>query len=80
MQLLVRGRSVQLEESKQSPGPTGQHVLQRGEGVLGPRSAAGSEILVDALKLLANQQMVGDSLVQVLVAGLQEQSRLNIME
>ena len=38
------------------------------------------ENLVCALKLLAKQQMGGESLMQVLVAGLQEQSRFNRMD
>ena len=36
--------------------------------------------LVNALQLLANQQQGGDSLVEVPVEGLQERSRLKIME
>ena len=38
------------------------------------------EHLVCALKLLANQQTGGDSLVDTLFEGLQEQSRLKIMD
>ena len=49
---------------------TGQQGLQRGGGVSGPRSAAGR---------VANQQTGGDSLVDTLFEGLQEQSRLKIM-
>ena len=33
-----------------------------------------------ALRFLANQRLAGDSLVQVLVEGLKEQSRLDLMD
>ena len=73
VQLVVRG--VRRPESL---GCTGQHGSQRGEGFSGPRSA---EWCVReshcSLTLLANQ--LGDSPVEV-VEGLQDQSRLKIMD
>ena len=80
VQLEVRGvrRPVQLEGHEQSLGCTGWCASQRGEGVSSARPPDAREDLVCALKLLANQQTGGDSLVDMIFEGLQEQNRLNI--
>ena len=76
VQLVVCGMRwpVRLEEPEQSLDFSRQHGPPRDEGVWGPCSTT------NALKLPANQLRGGDSLVQVVVEGLQERSRLKMTE
>ena len=66
-------RLVQLEEPEQ-----GRSEAKVFRGQIPPNGVC--ENLVCALQLMANQQLGGDSLVQVLDDGLQERCRSNIMD
>ena len=84
MQLVVCGvrQPVQVEKSGQHLGRTRWHQPPRSKSLSGTRSAArGSCDNLDyALKLLASQYQCDVSPARVLVKGLQERSRLKMME
>ena len=67
-----------MESTQQDSGCVARH--RRSEGIQSARGPQGlCENLINALKMLANQQKDGDGPIQDIVAGLQERSREGIM-
>ena len=78
VQLVVRGvrRPVRLEEPESSLTDRREAMVFRAHAP--PHGVC--DYMINTLKLLANQQLGGDRLVEVLVEDLQERSRLKMMD
>ena len=69
---------MQLERPEQGFGFPRQCGPQRGEGVQVPRAASGFVRKSHACSQVAGESADGDSLVDTIIEGVQEQSRLNV--
>ena len=70
-----------MESTQQASGGAARHKRRRGESFSGcMRSCKDFENLINALKLLANKQRDGDSLIQNIFTGLREKNRERITD